>query len=304
MLRKILIGLLIVIGFIVIVGVVAGYVMKSKTENRMTNLYDVDVMTIPIPTDSVSLAKGERWAGATCAGCHGSDFSGKDLINDEGIGRIVSPNITSGKGGITAAYRVEDWIRVIRHGIKPSGMSTVAMPSQDLGHMSDEDLGAMIAHLQTIPPVDKEWPLKPELTTMGKILMQAGAFGEVFSAEVIDHSVHTRSAPAAGATAEYGGYITKVSGCVACHGAELNGGLSPEPGAPVSPNLTPGGNLGNWSRNDFISTMRYGTTPEGHEMDPKYMPWDYMGKFNDEELAAMYVYFRSLPAMESAVEVE
>jgi mono/diheme cytochrome c family protein len=137
---------------------------------------------------------------------------------------------------------------------------------------------------------------------MAKVLIQVGAFGTMFGAEEIDHDTPVPEAPEAAVTSEYGKYLQSMSGCTTCHGAGLNGGKSPEPESPPGPNLTPGGNLANWTSEQFINTMRSGTTPEGHKMDPDFMPWKNMGKFNNTELAAMFAYFKSLPASESAVK--
>jgi mono/diheme cytochrome c family protein len=302
MLKKILMWLLIVIGVVIIVIVVAVFTMSSNIEKRRTTQYKLDPIPLEIPSDSASLVKGERWAGALCAGCHDYDFGGKDLINDEAIGRIVSPNITSGRGGLTAGYGDKDWLRVIRHGVKPTGMPAMGMPSQDFHNMSDEDVGSIIAYMKTVPPVDREFPYEPKLTTMAKVLAKLGAFGDLFAAEVIDHNATIPVAPVAAASAEYGEYLSSFGGCTVCHGLDLNGGASPEPESPPGPNLTPGGNIGNWTAEQFVNTFRTGTTPEGHKMDPKYMPWKSMRSFNDTELEAIYTYLRSLPAAESAVE--
>ena len=43
----------------------------------------------------------------------------------------------------------------------------------------------------------------------------------------------------------------------------LAGGSSPEPGAPYSPDLTPKGNLAQWSQEEFLTVMQSGKTPDG-----------------------------------------
>ena len=87
--------------------------------------------------------------------------------------------------------------------------------------------------------------------------------------------------------------------CRACHGAALAGGKSSEPGAPPSPDLTPGGVLAIWSASDFIETMRTGTTPYGRQLDPKFMPYQEYGRMTDEDLTAIFLYLQSLPATET-----
>jgi hypothetical protein len=49
-----------------------------------------------------------------------------------------------------------------------------------------------------------------------------------------------------------------------------------------------------WNLEDFISTMRTGIDPAGHELGHQ-MPWQPIGKLDDEELAALYQYLIHLP---------
>ena len=46
-------------------------------------------------------------------------------------------------------------MRAIRHGVKPDGRAALVMPSEDYNRLSDDDLGALIAHLRQMPP---DWP--------------------------------------------------------------------------------------------------------------------------------------------------
>lgn len=80
-----------------------------------------------------------------------------------------------------------------------------------------------------------------------------------------------------------------MGGCRTCHGAQLNGVQSVEPGAPFAPDLTPGGELAGWSKSAFINTMRTGVTPSGRQLSD-FMPWRGAAKMTDDELAALYAY--------------
>ena len=61
--------------------------------------------------------------------------------------------------------------------------------------------------------------------------------------------------------------------------------------APVGPGLSL---VKDWTLEGFISTMRTGTDPAGHQLG-KEMPWQPIGKMDNEELAAMYEYLIALP---------
>jgi hypothetical protein len=61
--------------------------------------------------------------------------------------------------------------------------------------------------------------------------------------------------------------------------------------APIGPDL----NLVKaWRPDEFITTMRAGIDPGGHELS-KQMPWRQIGKMDDEELHAIYEYLAHLP---------
>jgi hypothetical protein len=133
-------------------------------------------------------------------------------------------------------------------------------------------------------------------TPLAKIMLAAGMLGKL-PAEAVSHVVHV-TAPEKAATAEYGEYIVNTNDCRICHGPELNGGPFPDPTiTKISPNLTPGGEPGFWSEEDFINVIRTGVTPSGHPLDPEFMPWPSYSKFYDEELQAIWLYLQSLPKL-------
>jgi mono/diheme cytochrome c family protein len=159
--------------------------------------------------------------------------------------------------------------------------------------MSDADLGAVIAYIQSLPPVDN--PLPPRrVELLGRMMLGAGMFPP-FAADQIDHSLPPHPAPAPGATTEYGQYLAHT--CTECHGSQLNGIPFGPPGQEVpSPNLTRGGEMVVWSEADFINTMRTGITPTGRVLGED-MPWKYYGRMTDDELKAVWRYIQSLPAL-------
>jgi len=84
-----------------------------------------------------------------------------------------------------------------------------------------------------------------------------------------------------------------------CHGPQLNGGPYPDPTVKfISPNLTPGGEPGFWTEEQFVNTIRTGTTPGGHDLNPDLMPWKDYKLMTDDELKAIYMYLQSLPKLE------
>lgn len=300
MFKKILKWSLIILGILVIIIVATISILITNAGKRMDKDYSVNPPKIYIPGDSASIEKGKYLAHVLCADCHGgADFSGKSFFNDPKLGRIDAPNLTRGLGGIGSSYTDEDWIKILRSGVKPDGKAVFVMPSKDFNAMSEADIGSVIAYIKTIPPVDKEWNRTIELTALSKILLATGAFGDIISAETIDHSARPETAPEAGPTAEYGNYLVKIFGCRTCHGINLNGGKDPDPNAPFAPNLTRGGLAGKWDLEAFKTSMLTGRTPDNRQLSD-YMPWKALANMKEDDLEAVYLYLQSLPDMQTA----
>ena len=258
--RKFLKWTLIVVLSIVVIAITSAFVIKQQTTNCLSKIYDIKEEKIIIPLDTASLMYGRHLA-AQCKGCHRADFSGTEFFKDDGLGEINAPNITSGLGGRTSKYTDKDWILVIRRGVKPNGTATFIMPSFSFNNFLAEELGCIVVYLKTVPPIDKKWQDKPNMTFLANVLVGFGVFGKVIHAKDIDHSKIIVDKIVPEVTVKYGEHILSVSGCRECHGPTLNGFKDPNPDAPFSPNITAGGNFGKWSNEAFIKTMRTGTTP-------------------------------------------
>lgn len=285
------------VGLILVVGVVL-YLMGSA---RLNKTYDFPASNIVIPTDAASIEYGKHRVESLCAGCHGSDLSG--IVNwfEAGpLGTIDSANLTAGAGGIGQEFSAdEDYVRAIRHGIDPEGKPIFMPAVVSTAHLSDQDLGSIIAYLKTVPPVDHKTNgqnFKP----LAKILLVLGVLPQL-PVEVVSHEIHV-TAPERGATVEYGEYLVNINDCRVCHGPNLNGGPFPDPTITlISPNITPGGELGFWTEEDFVNTIRTGTTPSGHQLS-EHMPWKDYRLFYDDEFTAIWLYLQSLPKLEQYTE--
>lgn len=283
----------IVIGALLVIILISAFIFYNISTSKVSKKFDVSPEKISIPTDPASIERGKHLVKIVCTDCHGEDLAGTDFFSDPALGEIHAANLTSGKGGAGQDFTDEDWVRAIRHGVDDEGRGLMIMPSSSFYNMNDADLGAVIAYLKSIPPVDKEWG-KPNLTPMSKIMAGAGAFGNYLAVETIPHTAPRPISPPEGVTVEYGDYLVTLMDCRACHGSNLAGGQSSEPGSPLSPNLTSGGEMGTWSETDFVQTIRGGVTPTGKGLN-KYMPWKTYALMTDDELFAVYKYIKSLP---------
>jgi mono/diheme cytochrome c family protein len=281
--------------------VVAAIVIFAIVSFKLNRFYDVEaeVAAVAIPTDEAALARGEHLVRAIsgCDGCHGENLGGMVLLDDSAIMTFYGPNLTAGEGGAGAQLSDEDWVRAIRHGLGPDGKPLLLMPSQNFRSMTDEDLGALLAYIRTLPPVDNEVP-EPRIGPMGYLLALTEA--SMVPAALIDHAEPAMDAIEPGVTVEYGGYLVALGTCRDCHGEHLNGRrLPPMLNEPPARNLTPAGQLVNWSEEDFIQTIRTGITPEGHTLrEPMAGVLPVLQQQSDDELRAIFLYLQSLPPRE------
>jgi len=293
--RKIIKWIGIVLGGLVGLLALAFVVLYIVGGTKANKKYEVPVETVSIPKDAQAVQRGEHIATIyICTRCHTENLGGELSFSVPGMVSIPTPNLTSGAGGIGSFYTDEDWVRAIRHGVGHDGRGLFIMPSNTFYYLGDEDLGALIAYLKSRPPVDNELATR-RIEPLGRLMMAVGMFPPP-SVDKIDHNSPAPAGPEPGVTVSYGQYLSHT--CTECHGTSLNGAPFGPPGQEIpSPNLTPGGELASWSEQDFIITMRTGVMPSGQRLKED-MPWKYFGQMSDDELRAIWLYLKSLPALE------
>jgi mono/diheme cytochrome c family protein len=283
----------------VLIGVLALAVggVYATPNYRLRRTHNIEVRPISVPTDATAVARGKHIVTTrSCADCHGADFGGAKVVDDPAAGKLYGPNITRGQGGLAAGFDDLDYVRAIRHGLAKDGRALLMMPSAEYTTFSDEDLGAIIAYLKTLPAVDRErGPLQPGPAI--RALMVAGQVQ--LAADEIDHAAYRPASVEASPTAEYGKYL--AASCTGCHGPNLSGGKIPgtPPDWPSTANLTPhaSSRLPGWNEEQFIATLRTLKRPDGSALHP-LMPAT-IGQMTDTELKAIWAYLHTLPASET-----
>ncbi len=274
---------------IVLIAGVIGYVYW-RSSALMAKTYGVKIPKVVIPTDEASIARGKHLAHSVslCTECHGDDLGGKVIWDNFAFGRLAGTNLTRGRGGIGRNYRDMDFVCTLVHGVKPGGRSVIFMPSGDY-QFTEADLGALVAYIKSLPPVDRELP-EPNVGPMARALAIFASFPLV-PAETIDHA-NVRFAEDRDRTDSVaaGDYLISAAGCRGCHGPDLTGGLGPPPGAS---NITPVG-LSGWTPKDFVTAIRDHKRPNGTTID-EAMPRIY-GRMSDEDLLKMFAYLKVVPA--------
>ncbi len=103
-----------------------------------------------------------------------------------------------------------------------------------------------------------------------------------------------------------GEYLAKAGNCISCHTAGdgkhnvFAGGLMLDtpfgriPSTNITPDLKTG--IGKWSEADFVKAMQHGVSPSGSNYYPAF-PYLYFSNLTTNDLSALYLYFRSIPAI-------
>jgi mono/diheme cytochrome c family protein len=213
------------------------------------------------------------------------------IVENPAMGKWVAPNIT--RGGVTKHYKSQDWVRIIRHGVKPDG-TAATMPSRDFANLSDQEISDIAAYIQSLPAVEKEMPP----SELGPIYSLLVVNGEIpISAEVIDHRAKRPKypPPTGRASLALGKHLGTT--CVGCHGDGLSGG----PIQGGDPNWLPAKNLtfhetglAAWSQADFVKAMKEGVRPDGSKIALP-MPIAYTKQLKDAEIESLYAYLKTVP---------
>jgi cytochrome c553 len=266
-------------------------------ERKSARHVEVAVKAIDIPHDASSVARG-RYLFSTrgCVECHGADGGGKAFIDDAGGGGLYAkaPNISTGPGNVVAAYRPEDWVRTIRHGVKPGGEPLFIMPSEDYNRLSDADLGALVAYIVQLPPVNGSGMLV-RVPAFVKTLYAAGLIQD--AAEKIDHTLPPAATIAEDGSTAHGAYVATM--CIGCHGEHLSGGRIPggPPDWPAAANLTPGEGsaMARYaSVEQFSAMLRSGKRPDGSAVST-VMPFTSLRALSDADTRALFAHLKKLP---------
>jgi mono/diheme cytochrome c family protein len=269
---------------------VLGYQMA---ERKMMRKLDVPVKPVAYAGEAQALQRGKYlFESRGCVDCHGANGGGREFVNDGKGLRFAGPNITP--GGVTASYRPEDWVRIIRHGVKPNGQPAMIMPSEDYNRFTDQDLASLVAYVRGLPPLQGGAAIM-ELPVPVRVLYGFGAIKD--AADKIDHSLPPAQPVAEAVNAQHGAYVANM--CLGCHGEHLSGGKIPggPPDWPAAANITPGEGTAMSrypSAAQFVAMLRSGKRPDGSPI--KVMPFESLSKLNDVDAQALYEYLKTVPA--------
>ena len=285
-------------GLLALVVTVLAALIAIVDFNGITKLnatHDIPVKNLKVAGTPEQIARGEQLT-KLCVGCHsstgGQPLGGAtaSMLGEEGkvIAELYPPNLTP--GGDLKNWSDGEIIRAIREGVDREGKALIIMPSEVFHNYADADVEAVVAYLRSQPAVTNNQPDR-KMGVLGTLLIGAGQFPAAVQEPITQPIV----APPAGKTVEYGKYLVSISGCEACHGANLAGGKATPGGGgpPIGPNLTQ--IVPRWTETEFLTTIRTGTNPAGKKLDQAQMPWnEYSAMYSDDELKAIYMHLHGL----------
>jgi mono/diheme cytochrome c family protein len=252
------------------------------------------VQPVRLPSDAAALERGRYlFESRGCAECHGANGGGRTFAREGDSLEFAAPNITQVAGGVVSFYKPVDWVRAIRHGVKPDDQPLRVMPSEDYNRMTDADLGALIAYLQSLPP-------QPQRAAVIRFPLPARVmygFGVIpDAADRIDHTLPPQQPVAEAVSVEHGRYVANL--CMGCHGATCDGGpiVGAPPDWPAAARLAPGEGSVMAERyaaaDAFVKMLRSGQRPDGGRI--AVMPFETLARLSDTDARALHLYLTSL----------
>ncbi len=282
LLKWVLGGLAGVLGLVVL-AVAIIYVYMG---HRLGTEFDVEGVAVDVPSDAESIAEGERLARLRgCVdGCHGTGTAGQVFFSIPDGSRVVAPDL----GRMAADYSIADLERVIRHGVRPDRTSVLSiMPSKMFYGLTDEDLGAMLAFLQSREPAEEQLPptkLGPAVRVMLLYFSQKLDFDILPGASIVHDA--PRLDPRSADPLVRGEYLAKTI-CTECHADDLRG----IPAEDI-PSLAI---VAAYSREDFGQLMKTGAPIGNRELDlMKTVSLNRFSHLHDAEVDSLHAFLQTL----------
>ena len=240
---------------LVVLLVVALAVVYVESERLLRLTYDVPVTEFVIPDDSASILEGGRLARILGCynGCHGSEAQGELFVDEFLFATIKSPDLTR----VVATMSPGELKRVIRRGVRANGKSVLGMPAESFYHLTDEDLGSILAFLKSLPPSDGP-EASVRLGPVGRAFLALDQFSLV--AENIDPNAQRAGRGDAADPVQLGRYLVTTA-CTECHGPDLKGKSLP---GLKTPSLAI---ARAYTLDHFRTLMAIGVTRGGLELD-------------------------------------
>ena len=263
----------------------------------------------PAVADPTLVNQGAYLARAgDCQACHtapgGRPYGGGAPINSP-FGKIYPPNITPDKVAGIGSWSDDDFYRALHEGVGKHGEYLYpAFPYQWFTKMTRQDVLAIKAYLDTVPPVNVAskttrlmfpFDVRSGLGLWNQAYFKPGEF---------------KTDPEKSAQWNRGAYLVGGPGhCGDCH-TPKNTAMAPVAAKAFSggkvddwyaPNITsdPARGLGKWSEDDFVKYFKTGAAPDkGVVVGPMaQVVSESLAYLSDDDLRAIATYLEALPPM-------
>jgi mono/diheme cytochrome c family protein len=266
---------------------------------------------------------------ADCDGCHSQrDFSridGPIVPAGRGRGSVLSSLFTNLPGTVVASNITPDpetgigtWtdgekIRAIRDGVDKYGRALFPMmPYAGFRTMSDDDVEALVAYLNSLTPIRNRLPAT-QLSFPVNLMIKG-----------VPQPVGSVPPPDRADRAQYGKYLTTIAGCEDCHtptekgqpipGMAFAGGqeFPSTIGRVLTANITPHPDtgIGKWDEAFFLKKFadykEYAANGTPRMTGPEQftlMPWLDFSGMQPEDLRAIYAYLRTVKPVDRHIEI-
>lgn len=226
-------------------------------------------------------------------------------------GTLVAPNITPDRQTGIGNWTDGEKIRAIREGVDRDGNTLFPMmPYPSYRYMSDEDVQALVAYLDTLAPVRNPLP-KTKIDFPVSMLIKGvpQPAGSVAPPDQTNQMV-------------YGEYLATMAGCEECHTPMVRGQADSSMrfaggrvfetpfGTVVSANITPDPEtgIGQWDWTRFLQRFRFyrayvenGPPKIGPDRFT-LMPWLGLSQLPEGDLQAIFTYIKSRQPIAHKVE--
>lgn len=315
-----------IVGTVLVLAVLTVSAVLAYVAFALPNVGDAEDLQIEYTAERIERGRYLANTVTVCMDCHSArdwtKFSGPITPGTLGMGGdrfdqtvgmpgvFFARNITP--AGI-ARYTDGELFRVITSGVTKEGRAMFPlMPYPYYGKMDPEDIYSIIAYLRSLPPIENAVPESTADFPMNFIL------------NTIPQPPSFTKKPSPSDEIAYGGYLVNASGCVECHtqvdkgriiaGLEFAGGREfqfPDGSVVRSSNITPHAStgIGSWTRENFLARFKQyaDSTYLERSVQPgefnSIMPWTMYAQMTEQDLAAIYTYLKTVPAIDNSITV-
>lgn len=314
-----------ILAFLVILVVVAVLGLLFYVKAALPDVQAAEELNIEYTPERIK--RGEYLANglSACMDCHStrdwSKFSGPITAGTMGMGGerfdqtqgfpgvFFSRNITP--AGISR-YTDGELVRVITTGVTKEGRAMFpVMPYPYYGKMDREDIYSIVAFLRSLSPIENAVPESEADFPMNFII------------NTIPSEAAFTKRPDPSDQIANGAYLVNAGGCVECHTTAKQGQINveksfsggrdftlPDGSIARSANITPdvATGIGGWTEANFIARFKvyadsaYTVPSVSAGEFNTIMPWTMYKNMTEEDLAAIFAYLKTVPAIENKVE--